>query len=691
LLVACSLFSYLQREERTDAAARLMVVGVTGSALLAVAAYRSLDVSYLLIVPVILSSVLLARGAVFVVAAVCLVALGGDLVRLGSPLSTTRLLLPLAILAFVALMSHLSARNLYTALSWTWGEWQRACRNEREARERGGELRRALKALDESTARLERANELLRVARDQAEEARRLKQQFAQTISHELRTPLNLIVGFTDLMVQSPEHYEGPLPAGYRRDLMIVHRNARHLQDLVNDVLDLARIEAAQVSLVLEETDPGALCHEVGDMIRSLVEARGLALTTHIPSDLPSLRLDPTRIRQVLVNLLTNAVRFTEQGGVELSVQEMGSEVVFRVADTGIGIAAEDTARIFEEFHQLDATTKRRHEGAGLGLAISRRFVELHRGRIWVESELHKGSTFSFALPRARPDLLDAHEDWPSFHPGSPQQPQGQERVLLVVTQSLSAMSMLTRYIHGYRAVNAQTLEDARRLAGQLMPQAVIIDTARMLTDQSDLQAVSREWGLSSTCFLACPLPGEEPLRRQLHADGYLIKPVSRQSLWDALRGFGEDVDRVLVVDDDRDFVRLMRRLLSDPVRRYQVLAAHNGMTGLRIMEHQCPDLVLLDLMLPDLHGAQVIERIRANRDWEHIPILVVSAQDETEVQDPLQEPIAIAKAGGLMPGDVVRCVESVLSGLAHAPASDRASGKEVRLAPAPTTESAGV
>jgi signal transduction histidine kinase/CheY-like chemotaxis protein len=537
-----------------------------------------------------------------------------------------------------------------------------ACYNEQMARERGAELRRALKALDEATHRLERANYMLTLARDQAEEARRLKQRFAQTISHELRTPLNLIVGFTELMAQSPEYYGGQLPPTYLRDLSIVHRNACHLQTLVNDVLDLARIESAQMGLLAEETDPAALVQESVATTRSLVEARGLALHTEIEPDLPPLQVDPTRIRQVLFNLLNNAARFTERGSVTVSVCRQGDEVIFAVADTGEGIAPEDIPRIFEEFQQVDGSTRRRHGGAGLGLAISRRFVELHGGRIWVESQMGKGSTFYFSLPVDQTDLVAAPGGRLTEATPLVSARGSEDHILLAITRSPSAAALLTRYVHGYRTVVLPDLEQAQRVALQLMPQAVIIDRACEALDPAELEELGREWGLPRTPFIACPMPGEEPLRQRLAVDGYLIKPVSRQSLWDVLRRFGEDVDSVLVVDDDHDFVRLLSRMLEDsPVRRYQVIRAYSGQEGLAMIHHRQPDLVLLDLMLPDVDGFQVIERVRSNPAWQHIPIVVVSARDKMDQQEALTGAMMVAKADGLVPGDVVQWVQNVV------------------------------
>ncbi len=660
-LVIGSAISYVLKGRRLDLAAGSIIAGALGGAAGALWAFGSSELAALFVVPVIFASVLLGPMTMFVVAllAIALILMIGT-TGLALPISSVAgIWVPSAVVALTALACWLSARNLFTALAWVWSGYQQAQHNELAARARQAELRRALKALDEATYRLERANYMLGLARDQAEEARRLKQQFAQTISHELRTPLNLIVGFTELMAHSPEYYGCPLPAAYQRDLSIVYRNARHLQTLVNDVLDLARIEAAQMGLLPEEIDPAVLVEEAVNTARSLVEARGLTLRLECEPNLPRLWVDPTRIRQVLFNLLNNAARFTERGSVTVSVRRQGDAIVFAVADTGVGIAADDLPRLFEEFRQVDSTTRRRHEGAGLGLAISKRFVELHGGRIWVESVVGQGSTFSFSLPlRARAlalggDLVVASTTRVS-------EINTADRVLLVVTPSPAAGALLARYLRGCRTVVARDLEQGQHLARQLTPQAVILDAASV-TPPIPLDQLGSAWGTPGAWFMSCPLPGEEPMRQRLAVDGYLIKPVSRQGLWDVLRQFGEEIDHILVVDDDRDFVRLMGRLLDNPIRRYQVISAYSGQEGLELLRYRRPDLLLLDLMLPDMSGVEVIERVRATPLGQHLPIVVVSAQDEMNTLEALRGEVKIVKADGFRPGEMVQWVQAIL------------------------------
>lgn len=662
LLTFTVIASYRLKNHHLLAAAHILIWGILVTITLVIFMFHSLAAAYLFILPVIFASVLLDQRAVFWVAAITgLLTLAIGLSFREVLLPTSEIILPVIIIGLVALASWLSARNLYIALAWVWAGYERARYNEQVAREHQAELRRVLKALDEATHRVERLNYMLALARDQAEEARRLKQQFAQTISHELRTPLNLVVGFIEVMVQSPEYYGQPLPQPYLRDLSIMYRNACHLQNLVNDVLDLARIEAAQMSLTPEDTDIGNLVRETINTARSLVEGRGLVLRTRIEPGLPHLRVDPVRIRQALFNLMNNAVRFTDRGSITISTYHESGQVVVAVADTGIGITPEDIPRLFEQFQQLDGSTRRQRGGAGLGLAISKQFVELHGGKMWVESQPGQGSTFFFSLPVASADLLAMPDGHARDIGESLSAKWGEEGILLAVTRSASGASLLDRYVRGCRTVVFHSLAQARRAALQLIPQLVVVDLACVKVTTAELEALAQQWGLPNTPFIACPLPGEEPLRQRLAVDSYLLKPVSRQSLWDVLRQLGQEIDSVLVIDDDRDFVRLLTRMLDSPVRRYQVISAHSAQEGMMMLDQHQPDLVLLDLGLPDQDGAQVIERIRSNPQWRNIPVVIVSAQDEIDHMEKLMEPTIVARTGGFMPGEVVQLIQQVI------------------------------
>ena len=305
------------------------------------------------------------------------------------------LLPPLALLWLTAFMGWLSSRGLYTVLDWAWSSQQRANQLLEELRDRRGELNRTLVALTEANRRLKRTGRELALARQRADEARRLKEQFAANISHELRTPLNLILGFSEMMYLSPDVYgEMEWPSTLRRDVHQIYRSSRQLMDLINDVLDLSRIDAVRMPIHSEPSDLAEIIREAVETASDLFRGRVLDVRVEMPPELPPLNLDRTRIRQVLLNLLNNAARFTQHGHIIVSAERNEREVVVSVADTGVGIPAEELPAIFEEFHQVDMSLRRRQEGAGLGLAISKRFVELHNGRIWAESQAGEGSTF---------------------------------------------------------------------------------------------------------------------------------------------------------------------------------------------------------------------------------------------------------------------------------------------------------
>jgi signal transduction histidine kinase/CheY-like chemotaxis protein len=694
VLMAVSLLAILDSRRHQRMARYSFATGVHVAAACGMITLAEPTGAYLFLLPIIFASVLFNRWLALANAliAITLIILLNPL-ALGFSLWAAPPLLSVAITAITAVASWLAAHNLYTALTWLSGAYTNAYNNERLARERQAELQRVLKALDEAHYRLRRLNGLLVSARDEAEEGKRIKQYFAQTISHELRTPLNLVVGFAELMIESPEFYGSALPSSYLRDLRIIYRNARHLQGLVNDVLDLARIESAQMSLILARVDPDELTCEAVETVRSLIESRGLTLTTHIAADLPPIWLDATRIRQVLINLLNNAARFTPRGGVKVSVQQADATLRFDVSDTGIGIPPADLSRIFDEFYQVDGGSNRRQEGAGLGLAISRKFVGLHGGKMWAESVEGQGSTFSFALPLAPTTEMVSHTSDSSVLAANNSDlapvrdfsvingaavGRDSERVLLVVTQSNSAVGMLSRYLPQYRVLAASELAQAQTLARQVIPQALILDTSSVALSDAQLGAelaeLGRAWGLLQVPIISCPLPGGGPLSRRLAVDGYLIKPVARQNLWDVVRGFGESVEQILIVDDNRDFVRLLRQMLANPLRPYRIESAYSGEEALANLRLSPPDLILLDLGLPDLNGVQLVEILRAHPILRSIPIVVVSAQDELDGLEVLHGALMMTKAGGLLPGDLIRWLNAFMGTPQRSPTWQRSA-----------------
>ncbi|MBA3868920.1 MAG: response regulator [Anaerolineae bacterium] len=649
LLIVCGISSYQYRIMYLHFVSHLLVLCILAATTCATLTFHVPSIIYLFLLPVIFASVLLSvRSAAFIAlfasGIMTVVNLAGrESVMFGD------IFLPISIILMVAFALWLSAHNLHTTLIWFSDAYEDAYKNEQLARTREAELRRLFKALDDATFRMERLNYALTLERNQAREAHRIKQQFAQTISHELRTPLNLIVAFTELMVQSPDYYGAPLPMPYVRDLSIVHRNAQHLQNLVNDVLDLARIEAAQMTIIPELSDPASLVNEAVTTARGLVERRGLDLQLEIQPDLPKIWVDATRIRQVLFNLLSNAVRFTDVGSVIISVRREEKEIVFAVTDTGIGIAEEDMPRLFKDFQQLDGTTRRQHGGAGLGLAISRRFVELHQGRISVESEPGIGSTFTFTLPitEQQPTSVSGKYNWKMFNDQPIQTPMNHS-ILLAVTRNPTAIEGLVRHTQDCRTVVASTLQQAQNMAQRLLPQCVVVDTAFEAVDSNHLQALAEAWDMPQIPFIAFHLPDHSPSSQPLNVNGYLTKPFSIQKMHETLNEFAEQPRRILVIDDDQDFVRLLSRMLDTPRYRCQVIGAYNGHDGLALLQSVQPDLVLVDVRLAGWDGTQLVNAIRTCQQGQNTPVIAIVSEDETVLVDVINEPLLVTKSAGL-------------------------------------------
>lgn len=628
LLLGSALASSRCRKELVTFRIYLLMAGICAAVICALLTFNTGGIAYLTIVPIVFASVLFGQIGFLTTAT-----LGGGLVLLNLnaaapiPLPVSERSLALAILMLVIIAAWLSARNLHTSLLWFSSAYKTAYQNEQAIRERQAELRRLLRILDETTHHLEQTNLRLKFERNQAESARRMKQQLAQTISHELRTPLNIIAGFADIMAQNTDFYGEPLPAAYMRDLSIIYKNAQHVQKLVNDVLDLSRVEAAQMTLLPQATHPDELVRDVVETIRSLIEVQNLAFHCEVEPHLPLLWIDPTRIRQVLFNLLNNAVRFTEAGSVTLRVYRQDEDVVFAVKDTGIGIAPEDTARIFEEFQQVDGTTRRRYEGAGLGLAISQRFVSLHNGAIWVKSQVGEGSIFAFSLPIV-PEGQNAHAAEADRHRTAP--PPDDEKLLLAITANPTAALIFSQMRVPSRAIIVDDLDRADHVASTMLPKWIIVDRACTSLSPEKLRLLVQRWSLPDTTIIDCLLPGNRLSWSPKSFDGYLMKPVTRERLAEVLRPFANSIEKILIVDEDRDVARLVSRMLEQGNRNYRIMTAHSTQEGLALIQYHQPDLVLLSLEFNDIPLATLLERFRASE--RHL--LIVALSDEEVLLD---------------------------------------------------------
>ncbi|MBI2940821.1 MAG: response regulator, partial [Chloroflexi bacterium] len=535
-----------------------------------------------------------------------------------------------------------------------------------EVRRHRGELSRMLKSLNEAYDHLRRLNEELARARQVAEEARRLKAEFATNLSHELRTPLNLIIGFSELMVTAPHLYGDqpvsiPLSGALRRDLDAIHRNAQHLSSLLDDILDLGQIEAGKVGLYKERLPLADVAAEAAAVVEKLFEARGLGLTVTVPADLPSPYADRTRVRQILINLLNNAARFTDRGGVSIRAWASDSDVVVATEDTGIGIAPPDIPRVFEEFHQLGSPDRPAQGGRGLGLAICRHLVELHGGSIWAESEVGRGTTFFFSLPihEAVVPLTEAatRHRWLR----AAQSGDTEARTVVAVAEDPAIQRLFARHLGGYRVVGVPTWEQACELASADPVRAFVVATA---TPRECLAAVERlpERGYQAPVAI-CSLPTRQALAQRLGAAAYLTKPVSRAQVEDVLSSLGLRIRRVLVVDDDPEMARLLADMIRSFGRGHRVGLASGGAEALALLRERRYDVVLLDIRMPDIDGQTVLQQMRADEKLRKIPVVVVTAMFGQDAV-PNAGTLAITRWPGLSAEELTRCLQASLDSL---------------------------
>lgn len=528
------------------------------------------------------------------------------------------------------------------------------------AQEQEAELRFALEDVARANAQLARLNALTQGLRQAAEEARAEKQQFAAHVSHEMRAPLNIVLGFSNMILESPEAQDGALPPTLRADLTVIQRNAAQLSSLIDDVLDLSQIEAGHLALNRAYTGLDEIIHSVVDLMRGLFESRGLALGVEIEAGLPAVYCDAVRIREVLVNLVNNAWRFTEQGGATIRAQQTAERVRVSVSDTGPGIAPEKAARLFKPFQQADGSIRQRYGGTGLGLAISRQLIELHGGQIGVESNDGTGATFYFELP-IHP-LRDAQY---SFHVGLYEGWEFQQRTrpaamlpqparprVLVVEKGDALQRALQRHLEGAEIAGAPDMEIARASLQQSPAQAVVVNAPS--ANQGLTEVMQQRWPLDAPITI-CAFP-QHSFDEQTGNTRRLMKPVARQTLARAFAELNVTGGRLLIVDDEPDALHLLERMALSIQPDFRIWLARNGAEAAQLMQHELPDAILLDLVMPESDGWQFLKDREKSAAWAAIPVVVISAQDSS-FNLPLTPALAFVTGQGFTTQHLARAV----------------------------------
>lgn len=461
--------------------------------------------------------------------------------------------------------------------------------------------------LDEKAFTLQRANEV--------------KTRFLSNMTHEFRTPLNSILSLTRLLL---DHVDGELNGEQRRQIEYVRRSADTLYELVNDLLDLAKVEAGKVQVRTSEFRVDELIGTLRGMLKPLLAANtSVNLVFEEPGELPTLNTDEGKIAQILRNFVSNALKYTERGEVRVSVRAVDDgRIEFAVADSGIGIAPEDRERIFEEFTQIDSNLQRKVKGTGLGLPLSRKLAQLLDGTVRVDSELGRGSTFYLTVPPVYQGPAEV-----SYVPTLTDEIDPSRKPILVVEDNVEALFVYEKYVKqaGYQVIPARNLADARALLSRLKPTAVILDI--LLGGESGWELLTEIKGDPATRHIpvfVITLVDNEARARALGADAFHVKPVERGWLLRQLAGSVDGRNRVLVIDDDEISRYLVQGALNDT--EFEVMEAINGSEGLRLANERRPGAIILDLAMPDLSGFDVLERLKHDPGTRDIPVLVYTA-----------------------------------------------------------------
>lgn len=522
-----------------------------------------------------------------------------------------------------------------------------------QSRDQQQRLSMALNDLEHANRQLSLLYDKNIALRKTAEEATEAKSNYIAKVSHEIRTPLNMILGVTESIIENQDAYENDLPLDLVDDIKVIRRNSEHLLSLVNDVLDITRAEASRMILRKEWVNMAQEIEKSIEIVRPLAMKKRIALEFMNNLHPPQIYCDRTRIRQVILNLLSNAVRYTNQGKVSVHIGVDRNWLTVAVRDTGPGIENDDLEKIFEPFYRGIASAKEGTIGTGLGLSVCRQLVDLHGGKIWLESQPGKGSSFFFHLPVTNDIELDAspvryiNQEWVWVERKRERsynfQKPGKKRVIVFGYDELlhASQSVLD---HQVEIIPVDTIDTLEREASETPAHMVVINASQTKDLLLTMQKAARL--VEDTPIIGSVFNAAKNKIRQTGAFDYVQKPFSNQQLRQAVERVDPYPRKILVVDDNPEMQRLIVRILSMDHETTQYLLADNGGMALEVARRRRPDLILLDLALPEMDGWQVLQAVKEDPATQDIPIILVSAHDINE-GPPRSEVIILMNDGG--------------------------------------------
>ena len=498
----------------------------------------------------------------------------------------------------------------------------------------------------------------LEQARELSEVANRTKSQFLANMSHELRTPLNAIIGYSEILQEDAADggQEQLVP-----DLKKIEGAGRHLLGLINDILDLSKVEAGKMEVFIEEIDISSLLEEVGAIIRPLVAKSGNTLELRVANNIGSMRTDRTKVKQCLLNVLSNASKFTQNGKLTLAIERTDRAMVqMTISDTGIGMNPEQLGRLFQAFSQADASTTKKFGGTGLGLAITRHFCRLLGGDISVASQVGKGSTFTIIIPDQAegPPRPEAANE-PTVEQTTSSHEDSASVTVLIVDDDAASRDLLTTSLRreGYRTVQARGGDEALELALKLRPDAITLDVLMPKTDGwTVLGALKANPELRDIPIIMVTVAPDRGIGLSLGAAEVMTKPVDRAELTALLRHLLSRDGPILLVEDDLATRETVRHTIEK--MGLAVAEVTNGRLALSwLAENPAPALILLDLMMPEMDGFEFLDTFNSRADWRHVPVVVITAKQLTEAERGLLAVRTIIEKGDSIDRDIAAAI----------------------------------